>query len=645
MVSPAHSNPVLESSTTTTSSGSDRLLSPDPGFEVIDQSMVVQGSESQGMHSFHMSFSNDGDEMKKKERKRQTSVHNLRKSIKDFGRGMKRAATQHRRKPRLPENSGPSPVSPVMMQDWDPTFLLEELYSDFQQNAQRSNASGEAARHYGYLEKLPKNATKASVMKGWKRRYFRVMDDKAFYYEDRTSSKALGFVRLSISRINYIPEKNQIQIQEKGGQSIMLKARDKEDAVNWHKQLKLEAARPTPIPTSSSSQSDQDSTSSVLIIDIGSASVRAGFSRTRAYPELFIPAVASIDSTNYEPIASGISALLPENRYGAYQVYPRKHSLRMDKHDSNLELRALDCIIDTIVSDLGVDPESTEVILTLPPTVPEEQRNELAEVLFESFQFAAICFQNQCLLSLYSYNTTSGVVVNIGDHIDVVPIIDGYTIEAGVSHIPHGGNAITENLSKLITNKGIRYFSETEMYIVRLIKEELCYVSQDFVGDSKSCDANLAMFTRATDLDRFQLPDHRKVVALDAECFKAPEGFFNPGVWGKDIPALQDLVWKALQACPIDHRKEMAKKIFLSGGSTQLPGLKERLQKEVSALATTGLLIEAHISPTQQHAAFLGASVLATLGSFQDYLVTRQEFSSLGFEALRKWSTTQLKTT
>jgi actin-related protein len=643
-VSPDH---VLESSTTTTGSGTDRSSPGAPIEERLGQSMFTDGcadlSQEDDVEFMHRSLTTNGlEHSKKKSRpKRQPSVHALTKSISKGVKGVKRAASQHMRRSNVkPENSGPSPVSPVMTQDWDPTCLLEELYSDFQPNTQRTNASGESARYYGYLEKLPKNATKPSVMKGWKRRYFRVMDDKVFYYEERTSPKALGFVRLSASKILLIPEKNQIQIQEKKGQSIMLKARDKEDAMSWHRSLMLEAAHPTvSVPVSNSLQPDHEQ-QTVLIVDIGAASVRAGFAWSKAYPEVFFPAVASIDSTNYDPLASGNTALLPDNRYGAYQVYPRKHQLRMDKHDSsNLKLRAVSCILDSIVTDLGVEPESTEVILTLPPTVPEEQRNELVELLFETFQFSAICFQNQCLLALYSYNTTAGVVVNIGEHIDVVPIIDGYIIEAGVSHLPHGGNAITESLSKLITNKGIRYFSETEMYIVRLIKEELCYVSQDFDGDFEKCDANPALFTRATDVDRFQLPDHRKVIALDVECFKAPEGLFNPGIWGKDVPGLQDLVWTAVQACPIDQRRAIAKKIFLSGGTTLLPGLKERLQAEVTSLVTTGLTVEVHDAPPRQHAAFLGASVLSTLGSFQNYLVTREEFTSLGFEALRKWST------
>ena len=668
IVSPTHSDQVLESSTNTTTSsssatGNDELSSEpgagrsdnSPSVQRMGQSMVLQGNEGYDsgdqsvdergtLHMSLMPGSNSSDREKKRKKKRQGSMHtflvNSRKSI--FKKGVRRSASQRNQQKVKHEDSAPSLMSPVMTQDWDPTCLLEDLYSDFRPSLSKGNVTGESARYYGYLEKLPKNATKSSMMKGWKRRYFRVMDDKIFYYEDRTAPKALGFVRLSNSRINLIPEKNQIQILEKGGQSIMLRARDKEDATAWHRSLVLEAAHPTvsvPIPTSPLSDQDQDEPS-ILIIDIGAASVRAGFARkSSSYPEAFFPAVASIESTNYEPIASGNEALIPENRYGAYQVYPRKHNIRMDKHDSNLELRAMECIIDTIVSELDVKPESTEVILTVPPSEPPEQRNMLAEILFDSYFFAAICFQDQCLLSLYSYNTTSGVVVNIGDHIDVVPIIDGYTIEAGVSHLPHGGNAITESLSKLVTSKGLRYFSETEMYIIRLIKEKLCYVSEDYEGDVEKCESNLAAYTRATDLNAFQLPDHRKVVALDIECFKAAEGLFDPNKWGKDVPGIHELVWKAVQASPIDQRREMAKKIYLSGGTTGLPGLKERLEKEVSQLATTGLAVEVHVSETQQHAAFMGASVLATLGSFQNYLVTREEFSSLGFDALKKWST------
>ena len=534
------------------------------------------------------------------------------------------------------DESTVKPLSPITGTDWDPTCLLEELYSDYRQGALSASKSGESARHFGYLSKLPMNKTKETIGKKYKRRYFRAQEGKLYYYEDRRVDKALGFVRLETSRVVPMPDKLQIQIVEKDGKSLMLKASDLDDMNTWQRQLLLEAAHPTQLtPDSPLSLKNVG----VVIIDIGAASVRAGFASEDAYPELFFPAVASLDARNQEDLGCGITALQPENRYGALQVYPRKVSRRMDQRDFNMQLRALDCIISSVVMMLDVDPQSTQLVLTLPPTIPEKDRNDLLEFLFETLMFSGVCVQEQAVLALYSYNTTSGLVVDIGDHIDIVPIIDGYVIEAGVTRLPFGGNAITESLSKLITAKGIRYFSEMEMYIIRLIKENLCYVSEDFKEDCQKCESNRLPYINAVDVDRFQLPDHRKVITLDSSRFKAPEGLFDPSLWGKDVLGLQDHVWKAIQACAIDQRRELAKNIYLSGATTLLPGLQERLQKEVAALAGSAITVQVHAGPSRQHASYLGASVLASLGSFVKVnIVSQEEWSSSGVSAFKKWT-------
>lgn len=524
----------------------------------------------------------------------------------------------------------------IPTQDWDPTCLLEELYSDCKPLVPQSNASGETARHYGYMEKLPINQSKATVMKGWKRRYFRAMEGNVFYYEDRTSEKVLGLAHLVNSKITCNKSKLQIQVVEKSGKSLVMKAPDVTQLNEWYRAFQLEAAHPTMATVMSPTLRNRDN--SVLIVDIGACSVRAGFASENAYPEVFFPAVCSIDAATQDPIDCGLPALLPYNRYGASLVYPRKPSVRMDRvGKSNYNLQALFTIIHRVIDSLNVNPLDCNLLLTLPSTTPENERNELAELLLESFRFSGIYFQEQAILALYSYNTTSGVVVDIGDHIDIVPVIDGFKIESGITRLVFGGNTITESFSKLITSNGIRYFSETETFINRFIKESLCFVSQEFVIDSTKCDENPAAYTHALDVDRFQLPDHRKVVALDSPLFKAPEGLFTPGLWGKDVLGLHEMVWKAIQACPIDHRRELSRKIYLSGATTLLPGLANRLQKELSALAPQGASIEVHASDTRHHAAYIGASVLAGLSSFQKMVVTQEEWGSLGLEALKKW--------
>lgn len=595
---------------------------------------TAEGQSTEGDHV----TSDGGDSKSKKMKRKGTMPSMIRSSIKTVKRSF--TAKKRGQTINLDDESmkNVSVLKPLTTQEWDPTCLLEELYSDYKQGVVTTiNPSGEAARHYGYLDKLPTNRTKANVMAKWRRRYFRAQEGNIYYYQDRTATRALGFIHLTSSRVVPIPEKMQIQIIPKDGKSIMLKAPTMDEFQTWHRALLLEAAHPTLVAPSSPKPAIENPT---VIIDVGACSVRAGLVREDPYPEIFFPAVCSFDAETFELIECGHAALLPDNRIKAQQVYPRRVSLRMDRQnkDINLPLKAMDAIISQIVMQLDIDPQLSQLLMTLPPTTPEKERDDLIDLLLSTFGFAGICLQDQTQLALYSYNTTTGIIVDIGNHITVVPYIDGYAIEAGITWLPYGGNAITESLKKLVTQKGLRYFSETEMFVNRFIKESLCYVSQNYEQDSLNCEENPKDYLRVAEVDRFQLPDHRKMVTLDSALFKAPEGLFTPHVWGKDVLGLHEIVWKAIQACPIDQRREVSKKIFLSGGSSAIPGLKERLQKELQSLAPTGVAIDVQSNNTCHHAAYCGASVLASLGTFHNCLVTFEDWSTAGAEALKKWT-------
>ena len=46
-------------------------------------------------------------------------------------------------------------------------------------------------------------------------------------------------------------------------------------------------------------------------------------------------------------------------------------------------------------------------------------------VLFEHFGVQGIYMQEQSVLSMYSYHETTGVMVDIGDRMDIVPVVEG----------------------------------------------------------------------------------------------------------------------------------------------------------------------------------------------------------------------------
>lgn len=55
-------------------------------------------------------------------------------------------------------------------------------------------------------------------------------------------------------------------------------------------------------------------------------------------------------------------------------------------------------------------------------------------------------------------------------------------------------------------------------------------------------------------------------------CVFGVAGLFTPSQWGKDNLGVHELCHKAIQSAPVDLRKGLARNIYLSGGTTLIPG-------------------------------------------------------------------------
>lgn len=598
-------------------------------------------SSANGSPAIHVGRHNkSGNQEKRKLKTRSTtffesiSPSNTRKKASAIIRKAKSIREKKLSREMSLDSASVSLAQPEMMTSWDPTCLLEELYQDCRPVVPQSSTTGENNRYSGFLDKLPVNQRKSTVMKGWKTRFFRLTRGSLFYYEDVSSTKAISFIRLTDSKIMVDLDSVKIEITEKGsGNLIVLRADNKEEALAWQRALQLEAVHPTMTHRVAQSQSPA-LTTPTLIIDLGSCSVRAGIASENAYPQLFFPTVCAEDEESGDVLECGLEALLPSMRSHCKLVYPRRFTSRMDSNDSIRPY--LHCIVEKIIHTLQIDPSGYNAIVAISSLMPESQQRDLVELMLETFSFHGILLQEQSILSLYSYNCTSGIVINAGETIDVVPVLDGYKLDAGSSHIPYCGHTVTESLSKYASQKDIRYFSGIEMYIIRYIKENLCFVSADIMEDEHNCDENPSAYIRAVDVDRFNLPDHKKVIHLDSALFKAPEGLFNPGTYGKDVPGIHDLVVKAIEQCPMDMRKEMSRRIYLAGGTTLMVGFPERLEIELQQLLMPRSDVQVHGSEHRQHSAYIGAAVLATLASFEKSIITLEEWSENGLEALKK---------
>ena len=119
--------------------------------------------------------------------------------------------------------------------------------------------------------------------------------------------------------------------------------------------------------------------------------------------------------------------------------------------------------------------------------------------------------------------------------------------------------------------------------------------------------------------------------------FKAVEGLFNPEIWGIDGQGIHKLIHKAIQSTSMDLRKEMARNIYLSGGMSRIPGLKERLEKELRQMFPPALKIKVNCSDYSYHCAYLGAFRFVQQPEYEKLLITRDEWLKENVNSLRKW--------
>ena len=123
------------------------------------------------------------------------------------------------------------------------------------------------------------------------------------------------------------------------------------------------------------------------------------------------------------------------------------------------------------------------------------------------------------------------------------------------------------------------------------------------------------------ELDKqYELPDG-EVITVGGGRFKSPEVLFNPRMVGMESGGVHEIVLKSIRRCDMDIRREMFGNVVLSGGTTVIPGLADRLAKELTSLAPPGVRVKVVAPPERKYSVWIGGSILASLSTFQQVLI------------------------
>ncbi|XP_053621510.1 actin-related protein 6 [Plodia interpunctella] len=302
-----------------------------------------------------------------------------------------------------------------------------------------------------------------------------------------------------------------------------------------------------------------------------------------------------------------------------------------------------------------VNFNETPLIFTEPLYNFASIQEAITEIFFEEYECQSLLRINATDLADYNYrkahNNHCTVVVDSGySYTYIVPYIKGKKYREGIRRIDVGGKVLTNHLKEILSYRQLNVMDET--YVINQVKEDSCFVSENFVEDMVLARKKVPENTIIRD---YVLPDYtslrrgylreivkpseeleQQTLRLNNERFSIPELLFHPSDVGIPQMGIPEAIIHAIDACPEENKENLLENIVLYGGNTLFPGFRDRVYNEVRSLALDHFDVNVILAEKPLTYAWEGGTKLFRDPDFYSFCMTKEEYEeegkSLAFE-------------
>ena len=367
-----------------------------------------------------------------------------------------------------------------------------------------------------------------------------------------------------------------------------------------------------------------------IIIDLGSYQIKIGF---RSSNITFAPTsfCSYIGEPKYNKILRSINIHNPNKKeqfignnctpyLGILKLrYPIQHGAFTNERDISL-------IFNNIFTELGLESEEIPnhpLLITEPILNPRNNRENISEILFEKYGVSSLVFGNQPPLSLFSFSSTTGLVLESGEGVSqVCSICDGYALPCSFMRSNFGGGDVSYYLNQLLKMQGIEFLSDTEKLTLHEIKKKL---KLELVESKSNEDKSII----------YSLPDKREII-LEHKEFDAAKVVLNPSLVGKNCLGLHQMVTTSIERVNADLREKLYSNIRLTGGNSSIDNFRDVMNTKIEHFLGkfSGINIRTESNCTVSN--WNGGNILSNLGIFNDLLITKKDWEEKGKDIVHK---------